>query len=198
MSLKATKNIKKFPSEQSEQLDLVETINEDNHLQKKRLSIIVVLFLTVGISLCFWIYRQAKSVDFKNINLPHLSIKLPQMSSPKFSYSVPENWSLYIQSVGNTSFSHSFNFNPNTDFATIKTDNPAPFAKKYLPAGVTVTEKTNTTTDYFEIYSTLSSPKIKFNLYVKIPGGIDTSSPEINQYARLTESVYWYLIALPE
>lgn len=197
MLSRVTKNLKKFPSEQSEQLDLVETINEDNHLQKKRLSIILVLFLTVGISLCFWIYRQSQTIDFKNINLPHLSIKLPRVSPSKFSFSVPENWSLSIQSVGNTSFSHSFNFNPATDFATIKTNNPNPYAKKYLPAGVTVTEKINSTSDFFEIYSFISSPKSIFNLYVKIPGTIDSSSPQIDEYARLVENVYWYLIALP-
>lgn len=197
MLSKVTKKLKKFPSEQSEQLDLVETINEDNHLQKKRLSILLVLFLTVGISLCFWIYRQSKTIDFKSINLPHLSIKLPKSSPSKFSYSVPENWSLSIESIGDTSFSHSFNFNPTTDFAAIKTSNPNPYAKKYLPSGVTVTEKTNSTSDFFEIYSSVSSPKSKFNLYIKIPGKIDSSPTQIDEYALLVESVYWYLIALP-
>lgn len=198
MLSRVTKNTKKFPSEQSEQLDLVETINEDNHLHKKRLSILIVLFLTVGLSLCFWIYRQSKNIDFKKINLPHLSIKLPQVSPIKFSFSPPENWSLSIQSVGNTSFSHSFNFNPATDFTAIKTNNPNPFAKKYLPSGVTVTEKTNSASAFFEIYSSIASPKSKFNLYVKIPGTLENSSAQIDEFARLAESAYWYLIALPE
>jgi hypothetical protein len=74
----------------------------------------------------------------------------------------------------------------------LKTTNSAPYAKKYLPEGVVVTEKLNFTVDSLEINSQISTPKIKFEIYAKIPGNLTSSSPEIDQYAKLVETVYWH------
>lgn len=193
MSYKASKSLKKFPSEQSEQLDFVETINDVDKAKKKRLSIIIFLLLTVGISLCFIIYRQVKNINFREFKIPDLSLKLPTLSQPKFSPAIPENWSVFVQSIGNTDYSYSFNFTSG-DFTKIKTLHDPSFAKKYLPDGVAISEKTNISSDFLEIFSIISTPKNKFQIYTKIPGKIDYNSPEADTFSKLVESFYWHLL----
>lgn len=177
-----------------EQLDLVETVNEGDKLKKKRLYIIIVILLTVGLSFSFWFYRQIQTVDFNNLSLPNLSLKLPHLSQTKFTPSIPDSWSLSIESLSAPPFYYSSKFNPETNFSQITTVNFPPFAKKYLPDGVSVTEKINSASDYMEIYSSVSSPKINFNIYVKINGPQQDSLSQIDQYAKIVETTYWYLI----
>ncbi|HBP51624.1 MAG: hypothetical protein US68_C0003G0041 [Candidatus Shapirobacteria bacterium GW2011_GWE1_38_10] len=163
-----------------EQLDFVETINDADKTKKKRLSILIFLFLTVGVSFCFIAYRQIKNTNFEQIKIPNLSLKLPTVFQSKFSPDIPQNWTFEVLSTGTT--------------LSLKTVNPTPYAKKYLPNGVVVSEKTNSTPDYLEIVSSISTPKTKFEIYAKIPGNINSSSPEIDVFSRLVETFYWHLL----
>lgn len=177
----------------AEQLDLVETINEVDKTKNKRLSIIIFLLLTVGLSLSFIFYRQFKNIDLKNFKIPEISFKLQPLSLSKFSPTVPESWSILVQSIGTTSYSFSSNYIPQ-DFTKIKTlHNPA-YAKKYLPDGVVITEKVSSNSDFLEIHSQISTPKINFEIYTKIPGKIDSSSPEIDTFSQLVSVFYWHLL----
>ncbi len=187
MSLKSNKKLKQFPSEEGEQLDLVETINDVDKLRKKRTSIILFLLLTVGLSFSFWFYRQFQSHDFKKIKIPSISLS-------KFSPEIPENWSVFVKSVGNTDFSYSskFNFSPNFDY--FNTLHEPSYAKKYLPEGVKVIEKIKENPDSLEIFSQVSTPKNKFEIYTKIPGKITSESPEINIFSNLVTTFYWHLL----
>lgn len=164
----------------AEQLDLVETINDADKLKKKRSSIIIFLLLTVGLSLVFIFYRSFKDFSFSQISLPSLSLKLPAFPKSKFSPNIPPFWSFEILSSGSTS--------------AFKTVNPSPYAKRFLPDGVVVTEKLNPGNGVLEIFSDISTPKINFQIYSKIPGNISDTSLEIDTYAHLVESYYWYLI----
>lgn len=174
------KPVKSSKKSSAEQLDLVETIDAADNTKKKRLSIIIFLFLTVGLSLCFILYRQFKDFNFQQLKLPNLSLKLPTLPQQKFSPVIPNNWTFEVLSTGST--------------LSLKTVNPSPFAKKYLPSGVVVTEKTNSTSDFFEIISEISTPKITFKIYSKIPGTINSTSPEIDVYSKLVETYYWHLL----
>lgn len=187
MSLKNTKKLKKFPSEQSEQLDLVETINDIDKIKNKRLIIILSLFLTVGISFGFWFYRQHQSFSFKQIKIPSISIS-------KFSPDIPSNWSLFVKTVGTTDFSYLSNFDASTDLSGITVVNNPSFAKKYLPEGVIVNEKINNNSQFLEIFSQISTPKISFDIYTKIPGKIDKTSDEIDTFSKLVAIFYWHLL----
>lgn len=166
----------------SEQLDFVETINDADKTKKKRLSILVFLFLTVGISFCFIAYRQIKNINFQQIKAPSLSFKFPAVFQPKFSPDIPQNWTFEVLSAGTT--------------LSLKTVNSTPYAKRYLPDGVVVSEKTNSSPDYLEIVSSISTPKTKFEIYAKIPGNINSSSPEIDTFSRLVETFYWHMLNL--
>jgi len=181
---KPSKDSKKFSSEQ---LDFVETISDADKTKKKRSLIIILLFFTVGISLCFWFYRQ-----FKNFTFPQ--IKIPTLSQPKFSPTVPQNWSLFVQTIGTTNFSYSSNFASQSAFTKITAPHNPSYAKKYLPDGVSVFEKTNSTSDFLEILSQISTPKIKFQVYAKIPGNINYTSPEVDTFSKLVEIFYWHLL----
>lgn len=174
---KPEKNSKK---NSSEQLDLVETINDVDKTKKKRLSIVIFLLLTVGLSLCFVAYRQLKDFNFSNFKIPNPTVKLPSIFQSKFSPDIPEGWTFEVLSTGST--------------LSLKTINSSPFAKKYLPDGVVVTEKTNSSPDFLEIISSISTPKVKFEIYSKIPGSINPNSPEIDIYSKLVETYYWHLL----
>jgi hypothetical protein len=169
---------KNFKKKSIEQLDLVDTISDADKLKKKRFTLIIFLFLTIGLSLCFWAYHQFKDFNFSQIKFSGISLKLPTLPQPKFTLNIPQNWTFEILSTPLSS--------------PLKTTNSAPYAKKYLPEGVVVTEKLNFTVDSLEINSQISTPKIKFEIYAKIPGNLTSSSPEIDQYAKLVETVYWH------
>jgi len=189
MPLKSNKKLKQFPSEEGEQLDLVETINDVDKLRKKRTSIILFLLLTVGLSFSFWFYRQFQSFNIKNIKMPSFDLSLS-----KFSPEIPENWSVYVKSIGTTDFSYSSKFNSPPDFSYLSTLHNPSYTKKYLPDGVKVVEKIKDNSDSLEIYSTVSTPKNQFEIYTKIPGKINSDSPEINTFSELAATFYWHLL----
>lgn len=189
MSLKSNKKLKQFPSEEGKQLDLVETINDVDKLRRKRTSIILFLLLTVGLSFSFWFYRQFQSFDLKKFKLPSFSFSLS-----KFSPEIPENWSLFVRSIGVTDFIYSFKFNSPPDFNYISTLHEPSYTKKYLPEGVKVVEKIKDNSDSLEIFSQISTPKNKFEIYTKIPGKINSDSPEIDVFSKLVTTFYWHLL----
>lgn len=194
MSLKSGKIIKKFPSEQGEQLDLVETIDEVDNTKKKRLSIVIFLFLTVGISFCFICYRQIKNVDFKKYKIPEFSLKSISLPQSKFSPAIPPDWSVFVRSVGSTAYSFSSNIGVTSNNVKINVKNDSPYAKKYLPDGVIVTENTNQIAEYLEIISSIKTPRTNFEIYTKIPGKIATDSAQLDVFSKLVEEFYWHLI----
>lgn len=185
---------KKSKKNLTEQLDLVETIEEVDKTKKKRLSIIIFLALTVGISLCFICYRHLKTLDFKKIKIPQISIDSIIPPKSKFSPTIYPNWSVYVQSIGSTEYSFSSNLSTVPNMDTIKKPNNPAYAKKYLPDGVTVSENTNRMAEYLEVISNISTPKTKFKIYTKIPGNVATNSAEIDNFSKLVEEFYWHLI----
>jgi hypothetical protein len=189
MSLKSNKKLKNFPSEEGQQLDLVETINDVDKLRKKRTSIILFLFLTVGLSFSFWFYRQFQSINLKEFKMPSFSF-----SFSKFSPEIPENWSLFVRSIGVTDFSYSSKFNSPADFNYISTPHEPSYAKKNLPEGVKVVEKIKDNPESLEILSEISTPKNKFEIYTKIPGKITSESKEVQVFSELVSTFYWHLL----
>ncbi|MFA5026166.1 MAG: hypothetical protein WC503_06700 [Candidatus Shapirobacteria bacterium] len=178
----------------TEQLDLVETIDEVDKTKKKRLSIIVFLLLTVGVSLCFVAYRQFKNVNLKDIKFPQISFKIPDQFQSKFSPIVPENWSIWVQTVGTSKFIFQSNLISPPNLKELKNPNNPSYAKKYLPDGVIVIERTNLITDYLEVVSQIQTPKTNFEIYTKIPGKISQNSPELDIFSKLVETFYWHLL----
>jgi hypothetical protein len=188
---KPEKNSRKISGEQ---LDLVETIDEVDKTKKKRLSIIIFLILTVGISLCFILYRQFKSLNIKEIKFPQISLKLPSQFQSKFAPVIPADWSVLVKSIGTTNFSLEHNLPAFPDLSKIKNPHNPSYAKKYLPDGVVVTEKTNNIAEYLEVVSQIQTPKSSFEIYTKIPGKISSESAQLDVFSRLVESIYWHLL----
>jgi len=164
----------------SQQLDLVETISDAGKIQKKRRTLIVFLALTIGLSFCFLAYRHLQEINLKEIKVPSLSLKIPSVVKSDFTPKTPQNWVIEILPFEATS--------------TAQNTNPSPYAKKYLPSGALVTEKTNSALSYFEINSSISTPKTSFQVYAKIPGNISSTSSELDQYSKLVEEIYWHQI----
>jgi len=203
MSLKSEKKIQRYPSEQ---LDLVETINDSDKMKKKRFSIILFLILTVGISLCFLLYRQFKNTNFQKYKISGISLKLPSLPQSKFSPVIRENWSVFVKTIGTTDYFFSSESPLSRGdtaegregfdqiLVNIKTLHDPSYAKKYLPDGVIVSEKINTTSENLEIYSIITTPKVNFEIYTKIPGSVDQNSSQIDEFSKLVEKFYWHLL----
>ncbi len=181
------------PDKKTEQLDLVETISEADKSRQKRQATLLFLFLTVGISLIFLIYRQAKNFNFQLPKLPSFSLnfsKAPSSFSPDF----PLSWSIHVSTVGSTLYSFASPPALSPDFSQFKTPVTEAIAKQDLPQGVKVIEKQIFKDDSTQILSDISTPKISFRLYAQIPGDINQQSEAIQNYSRLAKDLYWYLI----
>lgn len=163
----------------SEQLDLVNTISDADKLKTKRRTLIIFLILTIGLSLCFYFYRQFKTLNFSQIKFPQISTKLLTLPQLKLNLDIPENW--------------IFEILPYEASSSFQKNNPTPYAKKYLPDGVNVSEKILDNHDSLEISSQISTPQNKFQIYAKIPGSISSTSLEVDQFAKLVETYYWHL-----
>lgn len=185
---------KKSKKNNSEQLDLVETVDEGGKIEKKRRLLLVFLFLTVGLSLILALYRHFQSFDFSTFKISSFLSPAIQFLPKNNSKNIPADWIFVV----NTSSGFSFSFPQNSaspNLSSIK--NPSPlYAKKYLPQGVLVSESNFQSADYFEISSILTTPKTTINLYAKIPGKISQSPNGLENYSQLVRDFYWQIIDL--
>ncbi len=180
---KPEKKIKK--NKDPQQLDLVDTLSDANKSRKKRLSTFIYLLLTVGLSMIFLFYREFKNINFSQFKIPEISIKKPSSLIFKPEKFFPKDWHPQIIYTGiqSDNFSIPSNLNPN----------PSPYAKKYLPDGVSVTEMTKTSPDSLEILSEISNPIFKLKIYVLIPRKTEFSETDLENYSQSVRDLYWYL-----
>ena len=179
--------------EKAEQLDLVETISEADKSRHKRQTTLLFLFLTVGVSLIFLIYRQAKNFNFQLPKLPAINLNFSK-TPPSFTPDFPLSWSTHVSTVGSTLYSFASPPALSPDFSQFKTSVDDALAKKDLPQGVKVIEKQIFADNSTQILSDISTPKISFRLYVHIPGDINQQPESAQNYSRLAKDIYWYLI----
>ena len=168
-----------------EQLDLVDTLSDADRIRKKRFFTVIYLLLTVGLSLTFLLYREYKNFNFSQFKLPEISKKKPSSSVSKPKSFFPKDWQVQIISpdIQSNNFSIPSDLKPN----------PSPYAKKYLPGGVSVTEMTKTNPDFLEILSEINNPKYNLKIYVLIPGKTQFTNEDIDNYSQSVRDLYWYL-----
>ncbi|MFA6518049.1 MAG: hypothetical protein WCV93_00140 [Candidatus Shapirobacteria bacterium] len=80
--------VRKGRSQESEQLDLVETLSQDKNLSSKRRLVFVIMTLTIFLPLVFMLYRQFSLS-------PKKSISTPEVSFPVISQDFID-WSFYV------------------------------------------------------------------------------------------------------
>lgn len=187
------KEEKNNPQLDSDQPGLFDKENEKDRISKKRKFVYVAMFLTVGLSLSFWIYRYFKNLDF--------SFKLPTfnftVSTPKTTnINLPQDsatWSVFLKRKNPDLVIYQNNqdivFNDEklnaTNFIT-----SSPYSSS-LPEGFKIKELVEEKDNIFTYASKIITPNQELLLIVKI-----SNSPDLTQAKKLipnlVDQLYWY------
>lgn len=176
---------KKTRKIKSEQLDLVEEINEKDRIKKKQLYLFVSLALTIGLSLIFYTYRH--------FQLPHLPT-IPQIATTNsFSLDVGNNWGIYVKFQDYTynqnyskEIKEGLKYLDNID-ATIDSS-----LYQKIPRGVTIRQfEENNKSGFIGLYR-LSVPNRDIYILINIAG--DNLDQSIKNIPNVVEKIYWHLI----
>jgi len=186
-------DLKKKKGETGEQLDFVESVDTADKIQKKRLSIFIFLFFTVGISLFFLVYREIKNQRFTpkfpqiNFRLPNI-IPQPDPLTPIISAD-PNSWKvcLFDLSVSKLVYNHNcpLSFPP-----AILPSSPSAILKSSLPNGLDIKESFSLNNGSFDFSAAITSPVRRLLLTINVFG----SSPLFDSQKLLpaaAESLYW-------
>jgi|GEM_PF-4375619 len=171
-----------------EQLDLVETISGDDKIRKKRFILYLTIFLTVGLSFSFYLYRLLQGISFR---LP----ELPQIS---FSKSVSTSLESQITDVlgkQRSLWTYSVLVNPE-DLVDDKKLTKALISliKDYLPEGLEIVENYQNLpgSQTFSALISLPEKNIYFTLnYAGSDNGIFKSN-----LSKIVPLIYWDTVRL--
>lgn len=178
-----------------QQLNLVDSLDEEKKIKRRRLVLIIALSLTLGLSVIFWTYFKIKTIITTH-QYPHLSLSLPQNQSiPDLNVSLHQllstdssNWSIYIKNITQSKDILSYNlssppkFNPALNQST-ETDTLKIFS--LLPSGVN-----------YKLQTVSTSP-LTVNFLIIVPkftlfGSITTKSAQSAALLpKVIEAVYW-------
>jgi hypothetical protein len=84
--MRTKEELTKKRGKSSEQLDLVNTISAADKLKHKRRWLYFALFVTIGLSLIFWLYRSLKTLSFPK-SLPEININFHRSASNQLELS---------------------------------------------------------------------------------------------------------------
>jgi hypothetical protein len=184
------------------QPSLFEKENKKDRISKKRKFIYVAMFLTVGLSLFFWIYRSLKSFTFSP-KLPNFSFNI---STPKVKVSSPilpedsSTWSVFLKKTDSNGIIYQKNreiiFN-DQDLNTIlnkidKSDFIVSSLYSFsLPEGFKIKELVEENDNNFNYFAKIITPNQELLLIIKI-----SDSKDLNQAKKsipnLIDQFYWY------
>jgi hypothetical protein len=114
------------PNSDLDQPGLFDKENEKDRISKKRKFVYVAMFLTVGLSLSFWIYRSIKNINF-SLKLPtfNFTVFTPKttniITSSPYSSSLPEGFKIkeLVEESGNNFSYFSKIITPNQELLLI-------------------------------------------------------------------------------
>lgn len=103
----------------ADQLDLVESIDGEKKDRQRRFTLIVSLFLTIGLSIIFWIVSNFKNFNF-SLSLPKVNVSAPIRSSASNSQInlnqingfSPNSWSILVHDLTKNQLIFSLNSPP--------------------------------------------------------------------------------------
>lgn len=211
MVSKLDKSKKIFPSEQ---LSLVKPVEDASKAKKKRTTLLISLFLCIGLSIIFATYRTInRIISEKKYPKIELNFKVPSFKpapvvnidlDPEVSPILQNQdglWSFYVETLPKNEKSFSWSKNRDQLFINSnpfdvssellkKEDNPNSLIKSNLPEGTLIRENQITKDNYFEYQSIITVPGKQIFLVIKTSG---TSNPEKSKslIPLLTEKIYW-------
>lgn len=197
---KLEKNKKINEDQEQEQPGLFDKENEKERIAKKRKFVYIAMFLTVGLSLSFWIYRSVRNFNFSP-KLPTLNFAV---STPKASkFILPEGtttWSVFFKKIDSNSIIYQNNqdliFNDQTQESLLDKIDKTNFITSSiytssLPEGFKFKELIEENNNNFSYFSKIITPNQQLLLIIKI-----NDSQNLIQSKKLIPSLidqlYWY------
>jgi hypothetical protein len=168
----------KKKAQSSEQLDLVESISRDDSLRKKRIFLYIAIFITIGLSIIFWLFRTLKTVNFSTPELPSFSINSKVDTNTRIS-----------QILGKDSFKWEINFVPEPSVLTQLKSSSSSLIKDLLPEGLDITEEyvASETSQFFATQITIPQNSIYISIKYN-SGNQDTFKTTLK---KLIPAIYW-------
>ena len=186
-------DLKKKKGESGQQLDFVESVTTANNIKKKRLSIFIFLFLTVGVSLVFLLYNKFKNQQLF-IKLPQINIKIsdiiPKPNPIAHIISVdPNSWQvcLFDLSTSKKVFDHHC---PLTSIPVSLPSTPSTILKSSLPNGLEIKENIITQNNSIDFSAVITSPIRRLLLVIKIFGSSPLSGSQ-KLIPEVAQALYW-------
>lgn len=191
-------------SENSEQLDLVETISSEDKLHKKRIFLVITIALTIGLSLVFWIYRVIANTKLRLPKLPSLpqSQTQPQNNpsvlplDPQVSKVVDgDGWSIALGAnplynwSGNREVINENSFKQIYSEISKLTPTDTSRIKNYLPEGVIIKEKFVQENNLYYLQSLVITPQKEILFVLKDDTGSGGTFDSV--LSRLVPVLYW-------
>ena len=216
MLLKPDKAKKIFPGEQ---LSLVGPLDDARKAKKKKITLIVSLFLCIGLSIIFTVYRTvSRIISEKKYQKFEINFKLPNLKISTSANidldaeidSVLQNnnglWSFYVETLPKTMESFSWAKNRDqlfiddssvniTSLLLKKQDTPDSLIKPNLPEGAQIRENQIAKDGYFEYQSVITVPGKQIFLVIKTSGSSDLEKSK-SLIPLLAEKIYWAVIKM--
>ncbi|MFA5828352.1 MAG: hypothetical protein WC841_03280 [Candidatus Shapirobacteria bacterium] len=216
MSSKLDKTKKIFPSQQ---LSLVEPLESAAKAKKKKTTLMIALFLCIGLSTIFAAYRTINRIISEkkyqkikiNLDLPDLKINSSNRVDLDASINplIQDNdslWSFYVETLPATSQSFSWSRNRdqmflesnpvNTVSQLLKKENAVDsLAKNNLPEGAQIKENQIAKDNYFEYQSIVTVPGKQIFIVIKTSGGTNLEKSK-SLIPLLVEKIYWSVIKI--
>lgn len=178
-----------------DQLNLVESLDNEKKVRRKRKIVIGLLILTTGLSLGFWVYRKIRPILKGEIKLrEEVEIKIkydPEEEITKIIEKSQGRWYFYVKS-GGYSWSKDFSgINPDetvAELSKIKTEESS--LSEGLPKGIKIQEKLISGGDGWELKALVTVPNKEILL---VMGVSETSELEKTKalIPSLGQVLYW-------
>lgn len=183
-----------------EQPGLFDKENEKERIAKKRKFVYIAMFLTVGLSLSFWLYRSIKTINF-SFNLPSFHFSVPTPKASKFI--LPEatsTWSIFFKKIDSESIIFQNNqdsifTDQNLESILVKIDkNNSTTSSTYassLPQGFKFKELIEENNNDFSYFSKIITPNQQLLLIIKIKNSSNLVESK-KLIPNLINQLYWY------
>jgi hypothetical protein len=191
----------------SRQLDLVETIDVAKKSRRQRLTLIISLILTIGLSFIFWLFSNLKTFHFSP-SLPKINFDFNRQIQPVdnlYNFSQIANfksdqWSIRVSDLSDHHSLYSLNSPPLTaaeldsliKILSSSTDPAFDGINSILPPGADLHIQ-HLSSGPYEINLLVNTPQKKFLLNLKIvnPQNTNLLKPFVPS---MVETIYWSAI----
>ncbi len=184
----------------TDQPGLFDKEDEKKRLAKKRKFVYVAMFLTIGLSLSFWIYRSVKNFNF-SFKLPTINfINSSPQNNPLTLSKDTSTWSIFLKKINSDLIVYQQNQeiilsdqNFETNLNELDKSNfiiSSPYSSS-LPEGFKIKELINENNNVFTYFSKIITPNQELLLVIKISDSKDLTLAK-KSIPNLVDQLYWY------